>query len=221
MSVPLAGDSGPTYRVVTPVAARYQNNRKSAFIIISIALAIVLVGSCVSVVLFVRYTGKFREMDRSHESLSWQRGPGPMQNVTESTTYKNPAYGLTLTLPGDWRPSRRPTPYLCHLVAFTRFNALLEADFPILTPTIEDDAALVVKRYAGSPGLTLKSEQAMTVNGYPAHLLHLTSSRNVDLDMVMVKKWPADYVLSVAGPSDDFYDWNMVRAALPQALQLQ
>jgi hypothetical protein len=216
MSVPLAGDSAPTYRVAPSFAAPSQSNRKSAFIIISIALLIVVVGFSVSSVLLVRYIGKFTLMDRSHESLSWDGAPGGIHH----TTYKNPAYGVTLTLPGEWTPSRKPTSYLCHLVASTHFSAVLQTNFPVLTPSIDDDATLLAKRYTSYPGYVLKGDEAASISGFPAHLLRLSTPRGVDLDVVMVKKWPVVYALSVAGPSDDSDDWKTVRSALPRALQI-
>lgn len=217
MSVPLAGDPGPTYRAAPQFAPPYQTNRKSVFIIISIALLIVVAGFAVSGVLFVRYTAKFTQMDRTHESISQDGAPGDILH----TTYKNPAYGVTLTLPGAWAPSKSPTPFLCHLVAFTRFNAVLEADFPVLTPSVDSDAALVAKRYEMNQGWTLKGEESTTVSGFPAHVLHLTTSRGADVDLLMVKKWPMVYALSVAGPSADSEHWKIVRDALPQSIAIK
>jgi len=217
MSVPLAGDHGPTCRAAPQFAAPYQTNRRSAFIIISIALLIVVAGFAFSGVLFVRYAGKFTRMDRSHESLSQEGAPGDVLH----TVYTNPAYGVTLTLPGAWVPSKHPTPYLCHLVAFTRFNAVLEADFPVLTPSVDSDASLVAKRYEMNQGWTLKGEESTSVSGFPAHVLHLTTSRGADVDLMMVKKWPIIYALSVAGPSADSEHWKMVRDALAQSISLK
>jgi hypothetical protein len=215
MSVPLSGDT-PTYRVAPSFAAPSQNNRRSAFIIISIALFIVVAGFSISGVLLVRYIGKFTRMDRAHESLSWDSAPGGIHH----TTYKNPAYGVTLTLPGEWTPSKRPTPYLCHLVSLTHFNAVLQTDFPVLTSSIDDDATLLAKRYTSYPGYILKGDEATRISGFPAHILQLSTPRGVDLEVIMVKKWPIVYGLSVAGPSGDSDDWKTVRTALPQALQI-
>jgi len=217
MSVPLAGDPGPTYRAAPQFAVPCQTNRKSAFIIISIALVIVVAGFGVSGVLFVRYTGRFTRTDRSHESLSQEGAPGEVLH----TIYRNPAYGVTLTLPGAWAPSKHPTPFLCHLVAFARFNAVLEADFPVLTPSVDSDAQLVAKRYEVNQGWTLKGEESTSVSGFPARVLHLTTSRGADVDLMMVKKWPIIYALSVAGPSADSEHWKMVRDALPKSIAIK
>jgi hypothetical protein len=215
MSVPLAGD--PTFRVAPQIAAPYETNRKSAFILISVALVIVVAGFAVSGTLLVRYASKFTQMDRTHESLSWDGAPGE----TGHTIYKNPAYGVTLTLPGAWTPSKHPTRYLCHLVGFNRFNAALEADFPVLTPSIDSDAALVAKRYETNQGWTLNGEESTSISGLPAHVLHMAGSSGIDVDLVMIKKWPVDYGLSVAGPTADSEHWKAVRAALPQAIEIK
>jgi hypothetical protein len=216
MSAPLASDPVPPFRV-TPQIAPYKTNRTSVFIIISIALVIVLAGFAVSGTLLVRYAAKFAEIDRTHESLSWDGAPGEVLH----TTYKNPEYGVTLTLPGVWKPTQSPNSFLCHLIASDRFNAVLGADFPVLTPSVASDAALVAKRYETNDGWVLNSEESITISGLPAHILRLTSRRNVGVDLVMVKKWPVVYELSVAGPSTDSEHWKMVRAAIPHAIAIR
>jgi hypothetical protein len=103
MSAPLAGDSAPAFQA-DPRFVPYKNNRASIFIILSVALVIVVAGFAISGTLLVRYAAKFAQMDRTHESLSWDGAPGPVLH----TTYKNPAYGVKLTLPGAWEPSHTP-----------------------------------------------------------------------------------------------------------------
>ena len=218
MSVPLTGDPVPAFRVSPQVAAPYRTNRKSAFIIISIALVIVVAGFAVSGTLLVRYTGKFTEMDRTRESLSWDGAQGEVAH----TTYKNPAYGVTLTLPGRWLPSKTPVtdPYLFHLVAFDRFNAVFWPDFPAFTSSVDEDATRFVRGYEAR-GWRLDSEESTSVSGLPAHVLRFGSPRGNFADLVIVKKWPVLYTLSVAGPASDLDHWKMVRAALPQAIQMK
>jgi hypothetical protein len=216
MSVPLAGEPAPAFRA-TPLAAPYKTNRKTVFIVLSVAFLVVVIGFVFSGTLFVRYTSKFAQADRRHESLSWDGAPGEVLR----TTYRNPAYGVTLKLPGAWTPSKVPTRFLCHLVAFDRFSAVMEADFPILTSSVDEDAALVARRYETNQGWALRSGESTTISGLPAHILRMTSPRGFDVDMVMVKKWPVLYALSVAGPSDDSEHWNTVRAALLQSIEIK
>lgn len=216
MSAPLAGDSAPAFQA-DPRFVPYENNRASIFIILSVALVIVVAGFAISGTLLVRYAAKFAQMDGTHESLSWDGAPGPVLH----TTYKNPAYGVKLTLPGAWEPSHTPTPYLCHLIDFHRFVAVFATDFPVFTPSVDSDAALVAQRYETNHGWTLSSEESAVISGLPAHILHLASPRAIDVDLVMVKKWPVVYELSVAGPSRDLGRWKTVRAALPQAIEIK
>ena len=217
MSVPLAGEPVPTYRADPSFAAPYRSNRKSAFIIISVALVIVVAGLAISGTLLARYAAKFAQMDRTRESMSWDGSPDRVLH----TIYKNPTYGVKLTLPGAWQPSHAPTPYLCHLIDSHRFVAVFGAEFPVFTPSIDSDAGLVVRRYEANHGWTLNREESTSISGLPAHILHLTSPRSVDVDLVMVKKWPVVYELSVAGSSGDQEHWKTIRPALPQALELQ
>ena len=196
--------------------APHKTNRTSAFIIISISFVIVVTGFTVSGILFVRYAAKFAEIDRTQESLSWEGAPGEVLR----TTYKNPAYGVALTLPGAWKPAQGATKFLCHLNGPARFNAVFGANFPVLTPSVDSDAALVANRYETIDGWVLNSQESTTISGLPAHILRLTSRRSVGVDLVMVKKWPVVYELSVAGPSADSEHWRIVRAALPQAIHI-
>jgi len=216
MSMPPAVDSVPAFGA-TSQAAPYKTNRTSVFIILSIALVIVVAGFAVSGTLLVRYAAKFTEIDRTQESLSWDGAPGEVLH----TTYKNPAYGVTLTLPGAWKPARGPDRFLCHLTASDGFNAVLAADFPILTPSVDGDAALVANRYEKNEGWVLDSEQSTTISGMPAHILRLTTPRGVGVDLLMMKKWPVVYEVSVAGPSVDSERWKTIRAALPQSIQIR
>jgi hypothetical protein len=215
MSASVAGDSAPTFRADSPVAP-YKNNRASVFITLSVALVIVVAGFAVSGTLLIRYAAKFTQMDRTRESLSWDGGPGPVLH----TIYRNPAYGVTLILPGAWKPGHAPTPYLCHLIGFGRFSAVFAAAFPAFSSSVDGDAALVTKRYEAN-GWTLNSEESTTIRDLPAHILHLTSHRALDVDVVMVKKWPVDYELSVAGQSADSEQWEIIHAALRQAIQIR
>lgn len=215
MSTPLPDHRVPAFRVTSEVAP-HKSNRTSAFIIISISLVIVVTGFAVSGILFVRYAAKFAEIDRTQESLSWDGAPGEVLH----TTYKNPAYGVTLTLPGAWKPTQGATRFLCHLNGPDRFNAVFGASFPVLTPSVDSDASLVANRYETIDGWVLNSQESTTISGLPAHILRLTSRRSVGVDLVMVKKWPVVYELSVAGPSADSEHWRIVRAALPQAIHI-
>jgi len=192
---------------------KYRRNLLVTAIVGAIAFAMLGVAT---VVFLVRYSGKFLEPDKTRESLSWDGAPGEIL----TTTYTNPTYGLAFKLPGQWLPSKTPTKFLCHLVGFGRFHAVLETDFPVLTASIDQDANVVAKRYQTAQDWTLNSDEPVSVSGLPAHLLRLTPPR-VDVELVLVKRWPVDYGLSVAGPADDADDWQRIRKALPQSLQIQ
>jgi hypothetical protein len=193
---------------------RYQRN-----------LVVTLVGGAVALVsltiialgLFGRYASKFVQTDRRQEALSYARNAGqPVQ-----TTYANPTYGVTMKLPGEWIPSKVPTRFLCHLIAFDRFHAVLEVDFPVFSPNIDNDAVLVARRYQARNSWTLNSEQSLQVSGYPAHLLRFSTARDVDADVLLIKKWPPVYGLSFAGPKDDADHWKLIRDAMPNALDIR
>ncbi|MGA2509307.1 MAG: hypothetical protein ABSG27_03690 [Candidatus Acidiferrales bacterium] len=215
MSIPVAGESGPAVRT-THLFGQRKTDRKPIITVV-VALAIVVAGFVSAGIMLVRYASKFGSMDRTHESLSWE----PNQGDAVSTTYANPKYGVTLKLPGRWEFSPTPTKYLCHLLSSDGFNAVFELDFPVLTPSVDSDAAMVARRYEGRDGWTLDSEESLEVSGLPAHVLRTTSPRKIGINVLLVKKWPLVYGLDVAGPADAADEWQRLRAALPQSIEIK
>jgi hypothetical protein len=198
------------------VVSRDKRYRRNLVVTVIVGVSAFVMLAVATVVFLARYSGKFLQADKTRESLSWDGAPGEILR----TTYTNPVYGLALKLPGQWLPSKTPTRFLCHLVGFGRFHAVLETDFPVLTPSVDGDANVVATRYQTRQGWTLNSDEPIRVSGLPAHMLHLTTPRGVDVDLVLVKRWPVDYGLSVAGPANDLDDWKRIRQALPQSLEI-
>jgi len=219
MTIPLSGDSGPAPVAPHPAFANERDKSDRKVIIIVISLLIVVVVGFVAVVggLSFYYASKYTAIDRTHDSLSWD----PEQSNAQFTTFESLGAGVTLKLPGKWELSANPTKYLCHLVNPDHFNAVLELDFPALTSSIELDAAQVTARYQTRNRWTLIRDESLEVNGLPAHLLRMNSQRNVDVDIVLVKKWPVDYGLSIAGRPDATDEWKRIEDALPQAITVK
>lgn len=213
MAIPLAHDSAPypPYASVSRDVAR----RKIAVVAI-IAVVFVLACVIVSGVFAARYFAKYSVMDKSRQSLAWDTDPS--RNV--STTYQNPTYGLTLTLPGKWTLQTEQTMYLCRLASDRGFRAVLAIDFPIFTPAIDTDAALVKSRYETRDQWTFQSEESIQVSGLPAHVLRMTTPHDFAVDSLLVKRWPLVYEFAVVGPANDTDDWQRIRAAFPQVLQV-
>jgi hypothetical protein len=219
MTIPPSGDSGPAPITPPPAPANERDKSDRRLVIIVISLLIVVVVGLVAVVggLSVYYTSKYTAIDKTHDSLTWD----PQQTNALVTTFESPAGRVTMKLPGEWEMSKTPTKYLCHLVNPDHFNAVLEVDFPALTPSIEVDASQVAMRYETGAQWTLIREESLLVNGVPAHLLHLDTHRNVNVDIVMLKKWPVDYSLSIAGRPDATDEWQRIEDALPQAITIK
>jgi len=215
MTTPPPGGFGPVDQSFD-VVSRDKRYRRNLVVTVIVGVSAFVMLAVATVVFLARYSGKFLQADKTRESLSWDGAPGEILR----TTYTNPAYGLTLKLPGQWLPSKTPTRFLCHLVGFGRFHAVLETDFPVLTASIDQDANLVARRYETAQGWTLNSDEPTHVSGLPAHMLRLTTPRGVDVDLMLVKRWPVDYGLSVAGPAGDSDDWQRIRQALPPSLEI-
>ena len=219
MTTPLSGDSGPAPITLRPAPAHERDKSDRRLVIIVISLLIVVVVGLVAVVggFSFYYASKFSAIDKTHDSLTWD----PQQTNALFTTFESPSARVTMKLPGEWEWSKTPTKYLCHLANPDHFNAVLEVDFPALTPSVDVDASQVAMRYETGAQWTLIREESFQVNGIPAHLLRFDTHRNVDVDIVMLKKWPVDYGLSIAGRPDATDEWQRIEAALPQAITIK
>jgi len=217
MSMSVLGISGPPPDIPPVISERDKSDRKIVIIVIS--LLIVTVVGVVAVVggFSFYYASKYSAIDKTHDSLTWD----PQQTNALFTTFESPAAGAALKLPGEWEWSKTTTKYLCHLVNSDHFNAVFELDFPELTPSVDVDASQVAMRYETGAQWTLIREESFQVNGIPAHLLRFDTHRNVDVDIVMLKKWPVDYGLSIAGRPDATDEWQRIEAALPQAITIK
>jgi hypothetical protein len=219
MTIPLSGDSGSAPIIPQPSFPHGRDKSDRKIVIIVIGLLIVVVVGLVAVVggLSIYYSSKYTAIDKSHDSLTWV----PEQSDARFTTFESPGVGVTLKLPGKWEPSKTPTKYLCHLVNPDNFNAVFEVDFPILTPSVDVDATQVATRYETANHWTLIRDESLEVNGLPAHLLRMNTQRNVVVDIVMIRKWPVDYGLSIAGRPDATADWQSIEDALPRAISIR
>lgn len=217
MNMSVLGVSGPPPEIPAVVSARDKADRKIVIVVISLLIVAVVALVAVVVGFSFHYAYKYAAIDKTHDSLTWD----PQQTNALFTTFESPAAGAKLKLPGEWEMARNTTKYLCHLVNSDHFNAVLEVDFPALTPSIDVDATQVAMRYETGNHWTLIREESLVVNGVPAHLLRMDTHRNVNLDIVMLKKWPADYSLSIAGRSDATSEWQRIEDALPQSITVQ
>jgi len=219
MTIPLSGGSGPAPLSPQPVFAnqRDKSDRKVIIIVISLLIAVAVALVAVVAGFSIYYSSKYAAINRTNDSISWD----PDHSDAVFTTFESPSAGVTLKLPGKWELSKTPTKYICHLVNPANFNAVLELDFPSLTPSIDVDAAQVTTRYETKNQWTISRDESIEVNGFPAHLLRMDTHRNVYVDIVLVKKWPADYGLSIAGRPDATDEWQRIEAALPQAITIK
>lgn len=211
------GISGPSPLPPTVVSERDKSDRKIIWIVIG-ASAGAFVAFIVLIASFsVHYASQYGSIDKSKDSLSWD----PDLSDPVFTTFASPSAGVTLKLPGKWEHSKNSTRFLCHLISPDGFNAVLELDFPILTPSIDVDAAQVGKRYQLQNQWSIVRDQSLEVSGQPAHLLRMDARNNIALDLLLIKKWPAVYGLSIAGPSTSSDAWRRIEDALPQSIKIQ
>ena len=168
------------------------------------------------------YVARFNSIDKTRESLSWE----PSESQPMFTVYANPAYGVSLNLPGQWVRVQSPFKSFCTLIGSPdagpgRFDVMFWPIFPALATSIDPDANAVRDRYI-KLGWTLKSEEWTRVNGRRARVLRFAASvQRRDLDVVMVKKWPVTYALAFTGASTQQNGWQRLRDSLPQSLAIK
>src|SRR5208282_3739703 len=142
-----------------------------------------------------------------------------------STTYTNPAYGVTLKLPGRWMRVRPPYPSFCTLAGDpsdgpSRFDVMFWPIYTASPASLDDEANMMAVMYQRNAGWTFRGGESLQINGRYARILRFSTSPRDDLTLVVVKKWPATYGLLFTGPGDATEDWQHLRAALSQSIEI-
>ncbi|HKV04347.1 MAG TPA: hypothetical protein VJO53_04470 [Candidatus Acidoferrales bacterium] len=168
-------------------------------------------------VFWVRYENKFGTIDKSRESLSWD----PDQSNATSTIYANPAYGVSLNLPGKWVHTRPPYKCFCTLSGPGKFVTMFWPLFPAPSPSVDAEAASISTNYRTRAGWILQSNESTPINRRPARLLrYKISNLHSDFMLVLVKQWPVMYASGITGPESSD-EWQQIGDALPHALTIQ
>ncbi len=220
MTSSLPGDSATAPQPL-PASPRNRTNLKIAVTMLSL---LVVVGGPLfgARAWWGRYVAKFNTIDKTRESLSWE----PSESQPMFTIYANPVYGVSLNLPGQWVRIQSPYKSFCTLIGSPdagsdHFDVMFSPIFPALSLSIDADANAIRDRY-NRQGWTLQSEESIRINGKRARVFHFaTSVQRLDLDLVLVKKWPVTYAIAFTGDSTQQAGWQRLRDALPQSLQIK
>ncbi len=223
MSMSVLGISGPPPDIPPAISERDKTDRK--IVVVLICLVIVVVTGCLGTATFlwIHYSARYTNIDKSHETLSWNQDPP----LLPSTTYTNPPYGVTLKLPGKWERVRPPMNCFVTLggspdSGATHFDAMFWPIFTGVPSQVDTQAQVISAAYSMTAGWKLEKSEAMEISGRYARVMsYATQQRNLSLTLVVLNKGSVTYSLVLVGPSDAPEAWQQLENALPNAITVQ
>jgi hypothetical protein len=224
------GLSGPSPLPPPVVSDRDKSDRKVIATIIA-CVVVVVVGSIGGVMCYwIHFSKKYGHIDRSRETLSYDTdGSQDVDHATAvSTTYANPAYGVSLTLPGKWRRAAVPNQNqsFIGLVAdrddsMAHFAAQFRPFFTGVPESVDMEANTLAGRYANLADTKLDNREQITIGDRTATILRFsTGARKSSFVIVVVNKGPVAYVLIIVGPADTAANWQRLDSMLPQSIRI-
>ena len=109
----------------------------------------------------------------------------------------------------------------CILSSNYDFTVMFCPLFPDPRFSLASDAERMVTRFSGSNGFMYESQRDLTIHGMPAKELNFLVNSKIEFRMILVRKWPALYLLAVSGSPDAMDSWKRVEDALPNSLEIQ
>ena len=181
-------------------------------------LSFVVVGAALY---WFHYIQKYGNIDRSGETLSFDYDPH--QNI--STTYSNPKYGVSLTLPGNWSRIGVASNAFVGLAdapprTSPRFLVILEPAFTGIPLSVDAEASSLASRYAKLARGTLERIERISINGRNARVLYFSGdAANRTVRMAVFDRGPIAYILIIYGPTDATARWQYLDSILPRINQ--
>lgn len=216
------GLSGPPPDPPAVVSAQDKSDRKVIFtvVVLLIVFSIFIVGG--AAFYWFHYIQKYANIDRSGETLSFDYDPH--QDI--STTYSNPKYGVSLTLPGDWSRIGVASNAFVGLAdapprTSPRFLVMLEPAFTGVPLSVDAEANSLAGRYAKLARGTLERIERTSINGRDARVLYFSGdAANRTVRMAVLDRGPIAYILIIYGPTDATARWQYLDSILPQSVKL-
>lgn len=182
------------------------------------------------------YSEKFGTVNHSADSIQIHSSPSPAgKNLPENsvrvvldTVYQNSQSGVTLKLPGLWHqikdaPIPKPDPdHRFCVLSSQDLTVMFWPQFPELLPSLDADVQVMRKQFSRSGSLILKSEKVVMVRGRMAKELEFVlPASGFRMDLLMVRDWPALYVLAVIGSQKSEQAWQLLEDTLPEAIEIR
>ena len=223
MSMSVLGISGPPPDIPPTISAGDKTDRKIVVVLICLVIVVVIGFVGTAAFLWIHYSARYTNIDKSHETLSWNADPP----LLPSTTYTNPPYGVTLKLPGKWERVRPPINCFVTLSGSpdsgaTHFDALFWPIFTGLPSSLDTQAQVIIASYSAGMGWKLEKSETMQINGRDARVMSFTTTRrNLSVTLVVLNKANVTYGLIFSGPGIESDGWRQIEDALPNAITVQ
>jgi hypothetical protein len=216
------GLSGPPPDPPAVVSAQDKSDRKVIFTVVVLLIVFFLFIVSGAAFYWFHYIQKYGNIDRSGETLSFDYDPH--QNI--STTYSNPKYGVSLTLPGNWSRIGVASHAFVGLAdapprTSPRFLVVLEPAFTGVPLSVDAEANSLAGRYAKLARGTLEKIERTSINGRDARVLSFSGdAANRTVRMAVFDRGPIAYILIIYGPTDATARWQYLDSMLPQSIKL-
>ena len=202
--------------------------------LLAMAGVLTVLGAVVGFRAWSRYSRKISEVDHSADSITTsasqplrlESSPRPSYQTAFETVYKNAKTGVTLRLPGVWRKVSAPQitkPDVAHRFCILDSQDGLDLMFwpqPDLLPSLDADADFLRKNY-GAGGYIVRGQRDLEIRAKKAKELEFfVPSSGLNLNLVIIRKWPVLYVLAITGSPQSQTAWERVENALPEAVDI-
>ncbi len=203
--------------------------------LLALAGVLIVLAAVVGLRAWSRYSRKFSEIDHSADSITTSASqpvrlestPNPSYRIAFETVYKNATRGVTLRLPGMWRKANAPqitkpdaAHRFCILDSQEGLDLMFWPQFPDLLPSLDADADVLRKNYAAG-GFIVRGQRELEIRGKKAKELEFfVPSGGLNLNLVIIRKWPVLYVLAITGSPQSQAAWERVENALPEAVDI-
>ncbi|HEX9223384.1 MAG TPA: hypothetical protein VF860_08630 [Candidatus Acidoferrales bacterium] len=209
----------------SPIAQSYpppkpkpaSNRRTIILILVFSGIAILAVGAYALYRAGSWYSRRYLNIDQSQATFV---------ATDEESVYRNPAYGVTLRLPGRWaRESRTPVGHYCQLRQLhTRAFAGFRTQFVSPQQNMDQFTGALVFGLAKRGSYKLISQESLTVNGRTARQLTFEYTLTGELwrmVMLLMNKAYNLYQVTLVGPVGDDDSWKELVESLSHAVEIQ
>ncbi len=208
--------------------------QKILWLVVSGSIVMILAAGA-GITTWYQHARRLSEVDHSADAInsaSLKKGyqeVGGAIKFSLQTTYENSRSGVKLKLPGVWYPVSAPGMTkpdvghrFCVLSSADGLSAMFWPQSPNLLLSLDAGAALISKDFATSGTFVLKGERKLMMGGREAREVQLTSPKTgLDLNLVLLQKWPVVYVLAITGSSQSRDAWKQVENGLPGAVEIR